>query len=282
MENNLIAFENPEFGEIRTMIIDGDPWFVGKDVADALGYEKPRNAIAMHVDDDDSLKWGVTDSLGREQETTIINESGLYSLILSSKLPTAKSFKHWVTSEVLPSIRKTGAYFVPSVKNEHDLILIDHLNDMINRLDDSLTAMSNEISNVMQHVSYNNYYLRLQMRSGYNEQWIKLASKKIDAISKHISWSHKDILREIYNIMKCEYGYDLNLFCNDYRKIKDVRHCSTLSVISYSEQLRQTFDKIIDDALSDCGITIDSTGHYVSPLLTAIHDKRIEEESCVM
>ncbi len=281
MENNLIAFENPEFGEIRTVIIDGDPWFVGKDIADALGYSNPRKAIGDHVDEEDK---GVTkcDTLGGVQELTIVNESGLYSLIMTSKLPAAKRFKHWVTSEVLPSIRKTGAYFVPSVKNEHDLIMIDHLNDMINRLDDSLTAMAKEVSNVMQHVSYNNYYLRLQMRSGYNEQWIKIASKKIDAISKHISWSHKDILREIYNIMKCEYGYDLNLFCNDYRKIKDVRHCSTLSVISYSEQLRQTFDKIIDDALSDCGITIDSTGHYVSPLLTAIHDKRIEEESCVM
>lgn len=281
MENNLIAFENPEFGEIRTMIIDGDPWFVGKDVADALGYSNPRKAIGDHVDEEDK---DVTecDTLGGVQELTIINESGLYSLIMTSRLQTAKSFKHWVTSEVLPSIRKTGAYFVPSVKNEHDLIMIDHLNDMINRLDDSLTAIAKEVSNVMQHVSYNNYYLRLQMRSGYNEQWIKLASKKIDAVSKHISWSHKDILREIYNIMKCEYGYDLNLFCNDYRKIKDVRHCSTLSVISYSEQLRQTFDKIIDDALLDCGITIDSTGHYVSPLLTAIHDKRIEEESCVM
>lgn len=281
MENNLIAFENPEFGEIRTMIIDGDPWFVGKDVADALGYSNPRKAIGDHVYEEDK---DVTecDTLGGVQELTIINESGLYSLIMTSKLPTAKNFKRWVTSEVLPSIRKTGAYFVPSVKNEHNLIMIEHLNDMINNLIEAQSAMAEELSNVMQRVSYNNYYLRLQMRSGYNEQWIKLASKKIDALSKHISWSHKDILREIYNIMKCEYGYDLNLFCNDYRKIKDVRHCSTLSVISYSEQLRQTFDKIIDDALSDCGITIDSTGHYVSPLLKAIHDKQIEEESCVM
>lgn len=281
MENNLIAFANPEFGEIRTVVIDGDPWFVGKDIADALGYSNPRKAIGDHVDEEDK---GVTecDTLGGVQELTIINESGLYSLIMTSRLQTAKRFKHWVTSEVLPSIRKTGAYFVPSVKNEHNLIMIEHLNDMINNLIEAQSAMAEELSNVMQRVSYNNYYLRLQMRSGYNEQWIKLASKKIDALSKHISWSHKDILREIYNIMKCEYGYDLNLFCNDYRKIKDVRHCSTLSVISYSEQLRQTFDKIIDDALSDCGITIDSTGHYVSPLLKAIHDKQIEEESCVM
>lgn len=87
-------FRNSEFGEIRTTIIDGEPWFVGKDVAQSLGYEKARNAIAAHVDKDDALKWGVTDSLGRKQETTIINESGLYSLILSSKLESAKRFKH--------------------------------------------------------------------------------------------------------------------------------------------------------------------------------------------
>ena len=94
--------------QVRTTMVDGEPYFVGKDVADILGYAKARNAIANHVDEDDALKWGVMDSLGREQETTIINESGLYSLILSSKLPQAKEFKRWVTSEVLPSIRKHG------------------------------------------------------------------------------------------------------------------------------------------------------------------------------
>lgn len=109
--NNIKIFENKEFGEIRTITIDGEPWFVGKDVAGALGYEKERNAVQKYVDTDDALKWGVADSLGREQQTTIINESGLYALIFSSKLETAKNFKHWVTAEVLPSIRRTGTYF---------------------------------------------------------------------------------------------------------------------------------------------------------------------------
>lgn len=112
-ENDIVSFVSDEFGMIRIVKIDDEPWFVGKDVAQVLGYEKPRNAIATHVDEDDALKWGVTDSLGRNQEMTIINESGLYSLILSSKLPTAKRFKKWVTSEVLPSIRKHGAYMTP-------------------------------------------------------------------------------------------------------------------------------------------------------------------------
>lgn len=110
MENKITVFENVEFGKVRTLEINNEPWFVGRDVAEILGYAKPRNAIATHVDEDDALKQGIMDNLGRNQETVLINESGLYSLILSSKLPSAKSFKKWVTSEVLPSIRKTGSY----------------------------------------------------------------------------------------------------------------------------------------------------------------------------
>lgn len=111
--SELQIFNSPEFGEIRTIEKDGEPWFVGKDIATVLGYAKPLNALAMHVDEDDSLKRGLIDSMGRMQETILINESGLYSLILSSKLPRAKEFKHWVTSEVIPSIRKHGAYMTP-------------------------------------------------------------------------------------------------------------------------------------------------------------------------
>lgn len=108
--NEVMIFNNPEFGEVRTVTINGEPWFVGKDVAAALGYEKERGAIQSHVDSDDALKWGITDSMGRVQDTTVINESGLYSLIFGSKLDSAKRFKKWVTGEVLPQIRKTGSY----------------------------------------------------------------------------------------------------------------------------------------------------------------------------
>ena len=107
--NELKVFENPTFGQVRTVEIDGEPYFVGKDVATILGYSNPRDAISKHVDDEDK---GVAkcDTLGGRQEILFINESGLYSLILASKLPGAKEFKRWVTSEVVPSIRKTGAY----------------------------------------------------------------------------------------------------------------------------------------------------------------------------
>lgn len=112
-ESAIKIFENEEFGQIRIIEKDGEPWLVGKDVATSLGYAKPLNALATHIDEDDSLKQGLTDNMGRMQETIFINESGLYSLVLSSKLPSAKKFKRWVTSEVLPSIRKHGAYMTP-------------------------------------------------------------------------------------------------------------------------------------------------------------------------
>ena len=109
-DSNLQIFNNGEFGEIRALEINGQAWFIGKDVAEALGYERPTKAVGDHVDSEDVDGVPIQDSIGRYQTTPIINESGLYSLIMSSKLPKAKEFKHWVTSEVLPSIRKHGAY----------------------------------------------------------------------------------------------------------------------------------------------------------------------------
>ena len=110
-DNEIILFKHEEFGEIRTLNIDGEPWFVGKDIAVALGYSAPRNAIQAHVDNEDKTT-ALIQCTGSEYKSNavIINESGLYSLILSSKLPSAKKFKHWVTAVVLPSLRKHGAY----------------------------------------------------------------------------------------------------------------------------------------------------------------------------
>ena len=111
-ENQIQTFTNEQFGQIRTVLIDGEPWFVGKDVATSLGYSNPAKAIRDHVDEEDKLGERIVLS-GQTREAILVNESGLYSLILSSKLPTAKVFKRWVTSEVLPSIRKTGGYATP-------------------------------------------------------------------------------------------------------------------------------------------------------------------------
>ena len=112
--NELQVFNNDEFGSVRTWVVDDVPWFVGKDIATILGYAKPENAIANHVDDEDKTSTLIQGSGSNyKSKAILINESGLYSLILSSKLPSAKKFKRWVTGEVLPSIRKTGSYGKP-------------------------------------------------------------------------------------------------------------------------------------------------------------------------
>lgn len=108
--NEMMVFNNPEFGSVRTVCIDGEPWFIGKDVAECLGYSNTRKALLDHVDAEDRNTVTIRDGNKGNPNQVIINESGLYCLVLSSKLPTAKKFKRWVTSEVLPTIRKTGGY----------------------------------------------------------------------------------------------------------------------------------------------------------------------------
>jgi len=161
MENMIKTFVNEEFGTVRTLMKDGQPWFVGKDVAVILGYNEPHKAIARHVDEDDGMKHPVIDSMGRTQNVTIVNESGFYSLVLASRMPNAKKFKRWVTSEVLPTIRRTGGYvgnedmFVESylpfaddaVKNlfRLNLMTIRQLNEKIRR-DEPLVQFANQVA----------------------------------------------------------------------------------------------------------------------------------------
>lgn len=141
--NELQIFNSEEFGEIRTATIDNEPWFVGKDVAEALGYKKPENAIANHVSDEDKTSTLIQGSGSNyKSKATIINESGLYALIFGSKLESAKRFKRWVTSEVLPTIRKTGSYQKPMTVAEQIQLLAlgnqDH-EERIEKLENTMT-----------------------------------------------------------------------------------------------------------------------------------------------
>lgn len=120
--NNLQIFNNEEFGQIRVIERDGNPWFVGKDVAEVLGYKDTVNALKTHVDIEDKAGWQITTQFG-DKQATFINESGLYSLILSSKLSAARRFKKWVTTEVLPSIRKHGMYAIDDILENPDLAI---------------------------------------------------------------------------------------------------------------------------------------------------------------
>ena len=156
--HELQIFSNEEFGQIRTVEIDGEIYFVGKDVTEILGYSNPRKAIIDHVDEEDKTD-GVTirDSIGREQNPVCINESGLYSLILSSKMPNAKKFKRWVTSEVLPTLRKTGSYEMPNMSTEMKAILmIDQkqvkMEQRMDRLEYDIPLYGSEADELSSHV----------------------------------------------------------------------------------------------------------------------------------
>lgn len=151
--NDLTTFTNPEFGQVRTVEIDGTPWLVGKDVAVALGYKNPGKAIIAHVDDEDKrlemLPQG-TDSqngnLSPTSKTALINESGLYSLVLSSKLPKAKAFKRWVTSEVLPALRKNGVY--ETVKAQQHIEQLEAVNARLNTAIQAVSTAKAELAEV--------------------------------------------------------------------------------------------------------------------------------------
>ena len=136
-------FNNQEFGDVRTVMIDGEPWFVGNDCAAPLGYSAPKNAIARYVDAEDKQRHQF-DSSGQNREMIIINESGLYSLIFGSKLDSAKKFKRWVTSEVLPTLRKTGGYRVPQTIPEQ-IQLLAHGNVELNKRVDILSERMDKI-----------------------------------------------------------------------------------------------------------------------------------------
>ena len=143
MLNQLEIFKNREFGEIRTVTIDGEPWFVGKDIAEALGYSNTRDALATHVMDDDKNTVVISDGKRRgNPNQVIINESGVYALIFGSKLDSAKRFKHWVTSEVLPQIRRAGSYqkrLTPEEMMRIQLGMVDHHENRIEHLENTMT-----------------------------------------------------------------------------------------------------------------------------------------------
>lgn len=145
--NKLQIFNSEEFGEIRTVTIDNEPWFVGIDVAKSLGYANPKNAVPKHVSEEDKLGTQI-EYAGQRREVTVINESGLYALIFGSKLDSAKRFKHWVTAEVLPSIRKTGSYQKPMTVAEQIQLLAQgnvKLEEKIEAVNDDLQEFKKDM-----------------------------------------------------------------------------------------------------------------------------------------
>lgn len=240
--NEIKIFESTEFGAVRTLDVNGQPWFVGKDVAEALGYSKTENAIANHVDDEDKTTTLIQGTGSNyKSNTVIINESGLYSLIMSSKLPTAKKFKHWVTSEVLPSIYKRGYYINPKLDKEEIPRQIYTLDSRLNEVWDQgkfedqmdvnkfllrrIMDLENEISKPSDKFEHNDPILCTPgfIEYGYDiDAWIdsvkwrfaggrsdeEAYKKAIDSISVMMGYSERD-WEELFD----EYN------CTDKRKI---------------------------------------------------------------
>lgn len=209
--HELQIFNNEEFGQIRTVEIDGEIYFVGKDVTEILGYSNPRKAIIDHVDEEDKTD-GVTirDSIGREQNPVCINESGLYSLILSSKMPNAKKFKRWVTSEVLPTLRKTGSYEMPNMSTEMKAILmIDQkqvkMEQRMDRLEYDIPLYGSEADELSSHVK----------RKGVSV----LGGKQSEAYKD--TEIRSKVYRDIYDQVKREFGiYDDSGRPQSYKALK--------------------------------------------------------------
>ncbi|UZT07883.1 MULTISPECIES: BRO family protein [Clostridium] len=203
MNNQLQIFENDEFGQVRGILINDEPYFVGKDVAEILGYSNTPKAIRDHVDDEDKLTERIVLS-GQNREVIVINESGLYSLILSSKLPNAKKFKRWVTSEVLPHIRKTGSYQIPKMSKELEAILM--IDGKQQKMDERITKLENNTT-----IDYSQ-----------QEDLRELANKKIVAILGGTDApAYRELNKKVFSNFWRDYKRKLNV--NSYKNtlVKD-------------------------------------------------------------
>jgi prophage antirepressor-like protein len=223
--NELQVFKNSNFGEIRVVKVNNEPWFVGKDVAECLGFSNTRDAIINHVHEDDK---GVEpiDTPGGKQMMTIINESGLYALIFGSKLPNAKKFKRWVTSEVLPTIRKHGAYMTDNV-----------IEQMLNNPEFGIRLLT-ELKSEREEK------LRLQKEVEYKNEVIKGVTEDIDIytkrnilnkVVKYKGANFKERWNELYSRFREVYSIDLQARCEGYN-LRQEKKKDRLSVVKYAEK----------------------------------------------
>ena len=271
---------HPEFGELRTVEIDGEPWFVGKDVAAALGYADATKAVRNHVEKEDKIMGvqngspSIKDNFGRIQYPTWINESGLYSLILSSKLPSAKEFKHWVTSEVLPSIRKNGAYIrnqenmTPAEIVARGLIAaqkiieerekeIVHLNNRCGRLTQTIAEKQDVINAISRNVPAPtkrmmlNRVMRRRSPELAQSRWsylyarfdeiyhknVKIRMKNYNAEPGHRKCSSiLDFIDNVLNMLDELYDLAVKLFESDFTQLMQEMHLLRMTDEEYEDE----------------------------------------------
>lgn len=216
---------------------------MGKDVAEALGYSNPRDALAKHVDDEDKSTVAFRDGTSGNPNLTIINESGLYSLILSSKLPGAKKFKRWVTGEVLPAIRRTGGYMAPAKTLEDLTAAVQLLSEQV----ETLLSRENEVPAALPPSSTAQIFVSDRTPGiTARRRWLRTVNEKLDLLSAKLGRTHNSILSRVYQIME----QDTSIILEDER-IKAIEtyslgECSILTAIFYNEKLKTGFQDIID------------------------------------
>lgn len=222
--DNLQIFNSSEFGNIRTVIIENDPWFVGRDVASALGYSNSRDAVSKHVMDEDK---GVAkcDTLGGKQELSVINESGLYALIFGSKLESAKRFKHWVTSEVLPTLRKTGSYSTENYSPEMQAILMHdkklvRIESRVDKIENDMPLFGCESDELSAHVKRKVVGLLGGKDSeAYKDKEVrsKLFRDIYNAICREFGLLYESGRPKSYKNLKRRYLYDAHEYVDGYQ-----------------------------------------------------------------
>ena len=266
--NGLQVFNSPEFGDIRAVEVDGEPWFVGKDMAEALGYSNPRDALATHVDDEDKNTVAIHDGIRGNPNLTIINESGLYSLIFSSKLPKAKEFKRWVTSVVLPSIRRRGAYIAPQAQPEGvEAAALQAVVQPITAALEALTGVVQAMSRRLDGLEQRPRQQALPPDGGdpfadrpvsvkppsnkMRRQWMRTASEKLDALGERCGLPSSSVLHALYQELEedqCVILSEVRLKALEEHQLAD---CSVLLAIFYDTALRRWFEKRVDHYLSE-------------------------------
>lgn len=260
MSADMIVFNNPEFGEVRRVEIDGEYWLAGVDVCRALGYQKPHGALKKHVDKEDSLKRGVLDVYGIEQPTIIINESGVYSLIFASKLPSAKKFKKWVTSEILPSIRKTGTYTAPATASvpmspaqliaAQAQILVD-MEQKMAALQDQQTAMLDQYSQLQSKVDT---AVKVLARPS-EDHWKADMDRAIKELCEERHLSDCATRGRMYRDLEQKVNCDINRRLAKLRERKKKQGCrhkdamalNKLDAIAADKQLRAAFELVLKE-----------------------------------
>lgn len=260
--NDLQIFNNPEFGEIRAVEIDGEPWFVGKDVAAALGYGDTDQALRKHIDDEDKLSRQF-DGSGQNRNMTIINESGVYSLIFSSKLESAKQFKRWVTAEVLPSIRKHGAYIATQTPATLDGATLQAFTAAIDTLTATVQMLVQQMGGMKQGqrpqlpalTDDDNPFadVPVEIKPPTNKArrgWMHVASDKIDMLSDKCGLPGSSVLHRIYQEMEEEQGVMLKEVRLKVLEEHQLTDCSILLAIFYETPLRHWFERRVDHYLS--------------------------------